>query len=332
MLLFLASVVEQLDLSLEHIGNGDVHNARFSLMLTDNALELVLHQIVKDKRAEAGGWRYREDRYPYETQLRKAYLGSFSDKLAFARFEAGLDEQTARTFNILHEYRNELYHAGLAHHEILPTLARLYIHTSCMYLANYEPRGLGWSSAQKMPERAKKYFGGDRHFPGKRGDFSAACQAIAANSGFDEADVVGILADDFERIVEYTDTCIGIVAQGVYEGQKTTRDDAVLGTQAWELAFDDRGNAFAAERAFTGNRLQLVDFLVENYPFPFSGDPIPSWQAQTKKLRNKADPQLALDHYHSFVKQTGPLRSALEQSAAAAEAEIDAAIDRMRGK
>ena len=38
MFLFLAGVVEQLDLALEHINKGDVHNARFGLMLTDNAL------------------------------------------------------------------------------------------------------------------------------------------------------------------------------------------------------------------------------------------------------------------------------------------------------
>jgi hypothetical protein len=59
--------------------------------------------------------------------------------------------------------------------------------------------------------------------------------------------------------------------------------------------------------------------------------PISSWEAQAKKLRGEPDAQ-TLDHYQSFVKQTGPLRSALEQSAAAAEAEIEAASDRMRGK
>lgn len=332
MLLFLAGVVEQLDLSLEHIGKGDVHNARFGLMLTDNALELVLHQIVKDKRAEAGSWRYREEPYPYEAQLRKAFLGSFSDKLAFARLEAGLDAQASRTFNVLHEYRNDLYHAGLAHHAILPSLARFYLHTSCAFLSRYEPQGLGWGSAQRMPERAQKYFKGDKLFPGEREDFAEACQAMAAASGFDAGEIVGVLADDLDRIIEGMDICIGIVADGVYEGQQTTRDEAILGTQAWDLAFDDDGKAFAAEKGFKGNPLQFVDFLVENYPFRFRRDPIPSWQTQAKKLRANADAHIALDHYQSFVKQTGPLRAALEQSAAAAEAEIEAAIDRMRGK
>jgi len=49
MLLFLASVIEQLDLALEQISKVDVHYARFGMMLTDNAVELILHQIAKDK-------------------------------------------------------------------------------------------------------------------------------------------------------------------------------------------------------------------------------------------------------------------------------------------
>jgi len=61
MIMFLAGVLEQLDLALEHIAKGDDHNARFGLMMTDNALELVLHQITKDKRSDAAGWRYREN-------------------------------------------------------------------------------------------------------------------------------------------------------------------------------------------------------------------------------------------------------------------------------
>lgn len=31
------------------ISKGDVHYARFGMMLTDNAVELILHQIAKDK-------------------------------------------------------------------------------------------------------------------------------------------------------------------------------------------------------------------------------------------------------------------------------------------
>ena len=51
-----------------------------------------------------------------------------------------------------------------------------------------------------------------------------------------------------------------------------------------------------------------------------------------QKLRSKVNPHLALESYQSFVTQTGPLRAALEQSAGAAEAEIERAMDERRGK
>lgn len=332
MLLFLAGVIEQLDLALEHVSKGDVHNARFGLMLTDNALELFLHQIVKDKRADAGSWRYREKPYPHETQLRKAFLGSFSDKVAFARLEGGLPADFSRTFNILHEYRNDIYHAGLAHEAILLSLARLYFDTVCAYLSGYEPSYFGWSSAQRMPDRAQRYFKGERGFPGKREDFAEACKAMAAANGFDPGEVVQVLADDLDQIVENMDTCLQIIADGVYVGQQMSRDQAIVSTQAWDLAFDEEGQAFAVANGFDGNVIQSVDFLIEKYAFPYRRDPIPGWQTQAKKLRAKGDAHMALDHYQSFVKQTGSLRAALEQSAGAAEAEIEAASDRMRGK
>lgn len=48
MLIFLATVLDQMDLALEHIGKGSVHDARFALMLTDNAVELAIHQFAVD--------------------------------------------------------------------------------------------------------------------------------------------------------------------------------------------------------------------------------------------------------------------------------------------
>ena len=216
-------------------------------------------------------------------------------------------------------------------HILLP-LARLYFDVSCAYLSHYEPMGISWGSGLKMPERAQKYFNGDRTFPGKREDFADACKAMSAANAFEPGDFSEVLADDMDQIIENMDSCIQIVADGVYEGQQMTRDQAIIDTQAWDLAFSEEGKAFAAERGFEDNPIGSVDLLIEKYPFQLRRDPIPSWQQRSKKLRSKIDPYLALESYQSFVTQTGPLRAALEQSASAAEAAIDRAIDEMRGK
>src|SRR5260370_29359208 len=113
MLLFLAGVVEQLDVALEHINKGDSHNARFGMMMTDNALELILHQIVKGKRSDAAGWRFRDEPYPHEAKLKKAFLCSFSDKINSAHLDGVVNVEQPRTFNITHDSRHEISHAGL---------------------------------------------------------------------------------------------------------------------------------------------------------------------------------------------------------------------------
>lgn len=332
MIIFLAGILEQLDLALEHISKGDDHNARFGLMMTDNALELTLHQVAKDKRSDAAGWRYREKPYEHEAKLKKAFLGSFPNKIDFAKVDAGMTAAQARTFSIMHDYRNEIYHAGLAHEAILLPLAKFYFAEACGYIGTYRPRGLGWASGQKMPERAQKYFTGDRGFPAKEDDFPNGCAALRAAAGHDIDDLVGSLAADYERIVDDTDTCLQIIADGVYEGQKVSRDQAILQTQAWDVAFDDAGKTFLRERDFKGGMMDAIRALEADYPFRFRKDPVPGWQGLAKKMGTLDDGNVALDRYYTFVKQTAGLRAAIEQSAAAAEAEIEAASDRMRGK
>jgi hypothetical protein len=82
--------------------------------------------------------------------------------------------------------------------------------------------------------------------------------------------------------------------------------------------------AFALKHGWSGSVLQLVEWLAENYPHKFRSDPIPSWQAQARRLRCNKNPHVVLSNYQSFMAATADIREALEESAAAAEREIDA--------
>jgi hypothetical protein len=135
-----------------------------------------------------------------------------------------------------------------------------------------------------------------------------------------------------EGVIDNQDTCIDIVADGVYAGQQTTRDKAVIDCQAWPLAFSEKGKAFAEQRGWEGNVLQFVEWLGDNYPLRFKGDPTGSWRKQLDTLRARKNPHAALNHYHSFMMETADLREAVEEAAMQVEAEIDAAIDRARGR
>ncbi len=332
MILFLATVIEQLDLALEHISKGDVHNARFGLMLTDNAIELVLHQIAKDKARECEFRSYLQKVCKHQSALNKALGRSFEHKVKFGRLEGHLGDEAAETIRTLHSYRNEVYHVGLQHERILPALSHFYLDVVCSSLATFEPRYLSWGPDLKLPARAQKYFRGDKFMPWQRDDFREACAAMAAINAHDPVATIHTLASHLDEVIEQQNVYIGIVAKGVYADQERTRDQAVVETQAWALAFSEEGNAFARERGFSGSMIQLIEWLGRHYPIKVRRDPVGSWRKQADTLRFGKSAHRALAHYHSFMMETAAFREMIEEAAGAAEREIDAAIDRLRGK
>ena len=128
------------------------------------------------------------------------------------------------------------------------------------------------------------------------------------------ADTIGALAGHMDEIIEEQDTYIDIVAGGAYKGQQTTRDEAVIGCQTWPLAFSEEGKAFAAKHQRKGSPFQLVEWLSDNYPLKFRGDPIASWRKQAARLRSQKNPNAALTHYHSFMTETADLREAIGEA------------------
>ena len=331
MLLFLASVIEQLDLALEQISKGDVHYARFGMMLTDNAVELILHQIAKDKASNLKMYAWQKETYEHQTALDNALGRNFDAKIKLAKIGGGLSDEIAQAITIMHGYRNEVYHVGLKHESLLPALAPFYFDVACGYLSSYRPKGLGWASNQKLPERSKKYFKGDPFFSVGFDDFSNGCKALRQACNHDSRHTINALANEMDEVIEQQDTGIDIIARGVYKGQQTTRDVAVLDTQAWRLAFSEEGKAFAAERGWN-NMLQFIEWLRSNYTHKFRSDPIESWKAQARRLRAGRNPHAALSTYQSFMAATLDLREAIDETAAATEREIDMLIDRARGK
>lgn len=331
MLLFLGTILEQLDVALEHVQKRDVHNARFSLMLTDNLVELVLHQIAKDLAGRHKNYQHLREKYPHTEALEKALGRAFEAKVKFAKLESALSEEIAQSISTVHEYRNQVYHVGLQHEEILIELAAFHFDLACGFVGQFKPYSLYWGSSQKMPERAKQYLKDDGSMPGRIEDYQAACEALRAKCGYDPAGFIETLADHMDEIVSQQDGCLDTVAEGVYKGQQRTRDQAVIETQAWALAFNGKGKKYAAENGFPGGNMHdFIKWIEAHYPLTIRGDPIKSWEKRAETLRADKNPHSALNRYHSFMEQTAELREEIYESAAAAEAEIDAATDRMR--
>jgi hypothetical protein len=330
MLKFLANIVEQLDLASEHLAEGDANNARFGLMLTDNVVEIMLHQLAKDKQNELRMFSYRGEEYQHAAALQRALGQHFDSKVRFAKLLGKLSDESGESILIFHSFRNEVYHIGVQHEAVLPTVADFYFKVACDFLGNYVPPFLSWGSDQKLPERAQKFFSGHRTFPGTAEQFQKACLTLGAGAADIMSSVAEVLADHMEEVVEDQDTAIDLAATG--GPNQRSRDEVIVDCQAWTLAFSEEGKKFTRENGWPGGSVfDHVKWIAQNYPLKFRRDPIPAWVERVEGLRREQNPHGALKKYRAFMDQTADIREKLDEAARAVDAYIDGEIKRMRG-
>jgi hypothetical protein len=176
---------------------------------------------------------------------------------------------------IFHSFRNEVYHIGIQHEAVLPTIVQFYFKLSCEILGSYRPSWLGYSSGMHLPERSRKFFDADPFKSDGIKQYCDACQTLGNSLAFDPAEMAEALADHMGEIIEQQNVAIDMIATG--GPHQYSRDQAVVETFAWRAAFTEEGKKFGRERGFTGNTFEFVKWISENYPFPFRGDPISGW-------------------------------------------------------
>ena len=331
MLVFLAHAIEQLDLAAEHISKGDPNNARFGIMLTDNVLELALHEMAKDEQHQRASLFNREKTYPDEAELTAALGRHFDAKVAFFKAHQELSAEEANSIMICHGYRNEVYHIGLYHQDILPALSRFYFHLVCGVLARYNPNCMSYSPSMVLPERAQKYLSADHLGFGSLKDFQRGCLTLQESIAFEASNLVSSLSDHMAEVIEQQDIGVEMIATG--GPLQMSRDVAIVESQAWRLAFIQEGKDLLASGNWPGGSVQdFVNWFAQTYPLKHRRDPIPSWQKRERSLRSEKDPHKALKKYKDFMKQTESIREFIEESHAQVEMYIDEQIDRIRGK
>jgi hypothetical protein len=322
-----ANTIEQLDLAAEHLGHGDPNNARFALMLSDNIVELTLHQHAKDKRSELKANSWRKETYEHEKALEKALGRWFDEKVRFATLIGKLSPEVNESIRIGHQFRNDVYHVGLQHEAVLPALAAFYFELTCQLCADYEIRSWGYSPGQSMPERAKKYLkADDGFFWNFTEEYRAGCLTLMAKSGHDNKRFAETLAGHMDEVIGEQDRYIDYIAENA--PHRESRDEVVISCQSWPLAFSEEGRAFALKNGLIEG--DIVDWLVQNYPFTFKGDPIEAWRKRSERLRREPDPHKALKMYRSFMDETAELRESIEESTSAVDQYVEGQIERMR--
>jgi len=330
MLKFLANVLEQMDLALDQLAVNDVNYKRFTLMLVDNVVELTLHQYAVEKSNWNQMWRGLPPKYP--PKLVAEALGQhFEPKVKLATETGWIPPNLRETVTILHSFRNEVYHSGMTHEDILPAISLFYFQNACRLLETFRPGCFSYGLDQNIPHRAKKYLGAKASHTSME-DFSAACKKLREISEGFESDLVGDLARRFEYMIEEADHNIQFLADDA-PNEDGTREGGLINIQLWSFAFTSKAEEYAKSKNFAPNTPQeQLDWLKRNYNWKYQKDPIPGWRTRLTDFRSEKDPHRALLLYKNFADQTEEIRDLLREAAMQLDSHIQSEIDRARGK
>ena len=324
---FLADNLDQLDLALDQLAVRDRNFDRFALMLIDNVVELTLHWYAESLNQENEFFRHSKPQYDPEL-IAKALGNRFAPKVALAAAQGLLTAEEADSVRSLHSFRNIAYHQGRRHERILHSLTALYLRIACSVLSKLQVSSS--SSADEIPLRALKHIG-NASLANASEQFGRAWERVSYLAEELGKSLISDLADDMESTIDEFDGALDFLAT---DGPKPqSRDEVILDSQSWELAFTDEGREYAADRGYVpSHRLLLVDWLKTNYPWAARSDPLPSWRSRLKSLQGETNNHAALKKYDGFMRSTEDLRRAVTSSAIALDAEIQHQIDVARGK
>lgn len=313
---FILPLAEQLERAAAELSAARPLSSRMALILIDNAFELMCHQRCLELLDEDG-----RSANPKLT-LRDKLAGrgqNFDAKTSLLKRAGYFADVDIRSIQILHGYRNQLYHVGLRDDPVIGPLAHLYL----KLVLSYAPRLLRPVRFLRWEE---SLCGGEiiGHFPelaetrryNCKVDVSAFCMRVAARVDTASLLLRDALADHLMALAGKSESDFGIIAKG-----RSGKDDPTQTLRRVQLEADtieevvrrhrERERLLKATQTpfepFDSDRLSIArgsSVLVEanqkllpiwkprHKKLPFE-----SWRRQAAKLRLGVDDLAVLDRY-----------------------------------
>ena len=146
------TVVEQLDRAASELTVDHPINNRLALILVDNATELVLHRRCTD-HVQLN--RMTKKLNPKQTAMAS---GRFIEgKLKILESLGDISHSGRQFISSAHQYRNELYHVGLSHDDIIRAMAGQYYRLCCDLFVRLRPLWRMGGSTSWFTESAERY-------------------------------------------------------------------------------------------------------------------------------------------------------------------------------
>ena len=358
---YILTIVEQLDRATRELATDHPINNRLALILVDNATELMLHRQCTDRleldSMASGLWkahqsliegRLPEEHLQFSEDLQRDVLtpkqrsqakGVFLDgKLKALEAMEDITSKERRFVTIAHEYRNELYHVGLTHDEIIRALAEQYFLLSCDLFTRLGNKGFfgpSFSSNDEYTDVAKRYLpvrnGRVLAFDVDKADLAEKlrsahpagipdlAQTLAANA----RKSIKSVTDEFAFLIQ--ENPFGFDADKMLEVAQWQRDL----TEALEREDVD---GLWVDPNYRQGFSRVATALEAKWRQRHSSLPHKRWMLRATAVERERDPLIALDLYQSLRDDM----SYLEESILSASTELDRwiqqQVDKARGK
>ena len=354
---YIVTIVEQLDRASSELATDHPINNRLALILIDNATELILHRRCTSRLARHSmmsrlwkGHRGLAEEEPCQDQSafsedlmtpkqRAKARGKFLDgKLSVLEAMGDLTPTERGFIAIAHGYRNELYHVGLTHDEIIRAIAGHYYSLCCdlfTRMGNQDPFGLTHFSSDTYTEVAQRYL------PMRNGSidlFSVETEVLADK-------LRRALPSDIpklpEALAESARSSIEMVMHNfeflIQDNPAGLDGNEVLKRVQWQqdlVKALERQGVEGARLDPTSQRehLRVAHSLEKTWRQRHTSVPQDKWLLKAEAVRRETNPLVAMHLYQSLRDGMAYLEEAIDLAAGELDSWLQLELDIARGK
>lgn len=328
-------IIEQLSRAAVELASDHPVHHRLGYILVDNAAELIVHKYAKNEADMRQMWMV--DPPLTLRQLRSARKGKFDDKLSFLVVIGKLTQEERRFAAICHEYRNQVYHAGLRHEDIIQAIGGAYYRWCCDAFARFPPRFYGIVSNEKatpiahtLIERIKEEQN-ERFVPHVEvvapylldlcpptPDLATTLTALATEAIDDIKNSVAFIQEDGPSKIS--------VAEILVESQRNREFDLMLEREGLD------GDILWKDTDRLERRNALWETFAREFEPRFKQIPFASWRKRAASIAQQPNEVLMLNRYQDLRDAMAYLEGAIGEMALQLDMWIQQQIDIMRGK
>lgn len=355
------TVVEQLDRATRELATDHPINNRLALILVDNATELLLHRQCTDRleldSVASGLWkahqalaerRSPEDHPEFSDDLKRDVMtrrqrsqakGTYLEgKLKVLEDMKDITSKERRFIAIAHDYRNELYHVGLTHDDIVRPLAAQYFLISCDLFTRLGNKGFfgpSFSSNDEYTDVAKRYlpvrngrllaFDVDKaDLADKlRGTLPAGIPELAGTLASSARKSIKSVTDEFNFLIR--ENPFSFDADKMLEVAQWQRDL----TEALEREDVD---GLWVDPNYRASFSRVATELEAKWRQRHSSLPHERWMLRATAVERESDPLTALDLYQALREDMSYLEESIMSASTELDRWIQQEIDKARGK